>query len=71
MLPTSGKIIYLTGCITGYGGNYSMSGSYLPLETEERKTIRILEEKRVMKEKISKFKKFSLTSDSEPPILNR
>jgi hypothetical protein len=51
-----------------------MSGSYIPsapVETEMEKQLRLYEEKRTLCEKLRKFKKFSLTSQQEPPILQK
>lgn len=58
--------------VTGfYSYPICASGSYVQPETEEEKARRILKEKLAMKEKLAKFKKFSLTSEQEPPILNK
>ena len=54
----------ITGEISYASGKFSfplmLSGTYPKTETEEQKQMRLLEEKRLLKEKFNKFKKISL-----------
>ncbi len=42
-----------------------LSGTYPKTETEEQKQMRLLEEKRLLKEKFNKFKAISLTPKNQ------